>query len=159
MSDTVALRDVVPADREFLLRVYASTRAEELARVSWSDAQKEAFVAMQFEAQDLHYRREFARATFSVVVRGEQAIGRMYVAREHDALTLIELTLLPEFRGAGIGTELLGRLLDEARTARLPLRLHVDAGSPALRWYECFGFATVDRQGYHVAMEWRPPTA
>jgi len=75
------LRPAADGDRDFLLRVYASTREEELRLVDWSTEQKAAFVRMQFEAQDSYYREHYASAAFDVIeVDGEPA-GRLYVAR------------------------------------------------------------------------------
>ena len=156
MPPPITLRDAGPADREFLLRVYASSRADELAQVPWGEEQKRTFVAMQFEAQDVHYRQEFADAAFSVIVRGDQPIGRMYIARQPTEITLIEISLLPEFRNAGIGTALVEDLLEEARAAALPVRLHVELFNPARRWYERLGFEPLEEQGVHLWMEWRP---
>ena len=53
---SVSLRPVTDADREFLIAVYDSTRAQELAQVSWEEGQREAFVRWQFDRQDEEYR-------------------------------------------------------------------------------------------------------
>jgi hypothetical protein len=50
-------RPVADADTPFLYSVYVSTRTEELAAVPWSDAQKTAFLTMQFNAQRADYQR------------------------------------------------------------------------------------------------------
>jgi len=52
VEHALALRPAGPEDIAFLFRVYASTRTEELAPVPWSDEQKRAFLAMQFDLQD-----------------------------------------------------------------------------------------------------------
>ena len=51
---------------DFLYRVYASTRYEELAPAGWPPEQVEAFLRMQFRAQDTHYRTHFPAAAFAV---------------------------------------------------------------------------------------------
>lgn len=50
----VRLRPSQPGDRGFLVRLYASTRAEELDGLGWSDARRDAFLRMQFELQTRH---------------------------------------------------------------------------------------------------------
>jgi hypothetical protein len=50
--DLITLRPAIAADRQFLLGVYAGTRLEELAALPWDEGQKEAFVQMQFDAQN-----------------------------------------------------------------------------------------------------------
>ena len=76
----IRLRPVRPGDM-FLYEVYASTRQGELAVVPWDDAQKAAFLQMQFDAQHAHYQQHFAGAAFDIVLVDGQPAGRLYVAR------------------------------------------------------------------------------
>ena len=157
MSPSVSLRQVRDDDREFLYRVYASTREQELAVVPWDEAQKEAFLRMQFRAQDLHYREHFAAAAYQVIERDGEPIGRLYVDRRDDEIRIIDIALLPDHRGHGIGTALLEDLLTEAAEAGLPVRIHVERANPALRLYHRLGFAPVGDAGVYLLLEWRPP--
>ena len=150
------LRPAGAEDRDFLLRVYASTREEELRLVDWSDDQKEAFVAMQFEAQDAYYREHYDPATFDVIeVDGEPA-GRLYVARWEDEIRIVDIAILSEHRGRGTGTALLTTLLDEAAAAGKRLSIHVELNNPAQRLYERLGFAPVEEHGVYRLMEATP---
>lgn len=147
------LRPAGAEDRDFLLQVYASTREEELRLVDWSAEQKAAFVHMQFEAQDTDYRRNYEDASFDVIeVDGEPA-GRLYVDRRADDIRIIDITLLPEYRGRGIGTGLIRGLLDEAATDRKRLSIHVEVNNPARRLYERLGFVQVEERGLYLLME------
>lgn len=151
------LRPARSTDRPFLLRVYASTRAEELALVDWSPEQKQAFVAMQFEAQDRHYRAHYPAARFDVIERNGEPIGRLYVARGEDEIRLIDISLLPEHRNGGIGGTLLRALLEEAAAAGKRVRIHVEQFNPALRLYARLGFEELEERGVYKLMEWVPP--
>jgi ribosomal protein S18 acetylase RimI-like enzyme len=147
------LRPARAEDRDFLLRVYASTREEELRPVDWSAEQKAAFVQQQFEAQDAYYREHYDPATFDVIeVDGEPA-GRLYVARWEDEIRIVDIALLPEHRGRGTGTALVRALLDEAAAAGKRLSIHVEVNNPARRLYERLGFAAVEERGVYVLME------
>jgi ribosomal protein S18 acetylase RimI-like enzyme len=152
----IALRPVGSSDRDFLLRVYASTREDELRLVDWSADQKAAFVEQQFEAQDAYYREHYHPATFDVLeVDGEPA-GRLYVARWEDEIRIVDIALLPEYRGRGTGTALLRTLLDEAAAGGRRLSIHVEKNNPARRFYERLGFSEVADRGVYVLMEARP---
>lgn len=152
---SVELRPAEPADEPFLRDVYASTRAGELARVDWSDEEKRAFTDMQFTAQDAYYREHYEGATYDVIlVEGDRA-GRLYVARWTDEIRIMDIALLPEFTGRGVGTRLLETLIDEAASARRSLSIHVEKFNPALRLYERLGFRSVEDRGPYVFMEWR----
>lgn len=143
----------LPDDGDFLLSLYASTRRPELAGLGWSETEADAFIRMQFAAQASHFRRAFPTAAYSVVcVDGERA-GRLIVDRPGHEIIIIDLSLLPKFRGIGIGGGLVRRLLDEADADRLAVRCHVLRGSDARRFWERAGFLARDDDGAYVAME------
>jgi ribosomal protein S18 acetylase RimI-like enzyme len=152
----LALRPVTPEDRPFLERVYASTRAEELAAVPWTPLQKAAFLRFQFDAQDQHYRLHYANARFDVILAAGEAVGRLYVDRADTEIRLIDIALLPEHRGSGIGGALLAELIAEARREHKPLTIHVEHTNPAQRLYRRLGFRhTGTDTGVYQLMEWR----
>jgi ribosomal protein S18 acetylase RimI-like enzyme len=155
----LTFRPIVPEDEEFLYRVYASTRTDELAIVDWDDAQKESFLRMQFDAQHRYYQEQFKAAQFSVILSAGHAIGRLYVDRRDDEIRLVDIALLPEHRGAGIGSELMNRLLEEAAEVGKKVRIHVERFNPALSLYERLGFTRVEDQDVYFLMEWVPPPA
>ena len=150
----IHLRPIRPEDEPFLQRVYASSREEELKQVDWDEQQKDHFLRMQFEAQHSHYMEHFRDADFQLVLKGDEAIGRLYVDRRSDEIRLIDIALLAGFQGEGTGSGLLEALLDEARQMDLPLRIHVEKFNPALRWYERLGFRQIEEKGVYLFMEW-----
>jgi ribosomal protein S18 acetylase RimI-like enzyme len=152
---SVALRPATAGDRPLLLEVYASTRAEELDQVSWAPGQREAFVQMQFEAQDRDYRGRNPQGDFDVIEVGGAAAGRLYVDRRPDEIRIVDIALLPEFRGAGAGRRLIEQLMDEAAESGRRLSIHVEIHNRAARLYSRLGFATVAERGVYRLMEWR----
>jgi ribosomal protein S18 acetylase RimI-like enzyme len=148
-----ALRPVAPSDEPFLLRVYASTRAEELAPVPWTDEQKAAFVAQQFAAQSAHYARHYTGMSAHVILVDGAPAGRLLVARWEREIRIVDITLLPDFRGSGAGTALLHELMGEARDARKLLSIHVERQNPALRLYRRLGFRPAGDEGVYLRLE------
>jgi ribosomal protein S18 acetylase RimI-like enzyme len=153
----IALRRVERADEPFLYAVYASTRAEELAPVPWTEEQKSVFLRMQFAAQHAHYRTAYPGAEFSIVLAANEPVGRLYVDRAARELRLLDISLLPAFRAHGIGTTLMSRLLAEADAAGTPVQLHVEPSNPARRLYERLGFEFVQDVGVYWSMRRQPP--
>lgn len=153
-----SLRPAGPDDREFLARVYASTRAEEMALVAWDGAQKAAFVESQFAAQDRHYREHFADASFDVLVVGGEPVGRLTVARWPAEIRIVDVALLAEFRGRGTGTAVLRSLLAEGEASGRPVTIHVEKYNRALALYARLGFAPAADRGAHLFMRWLPPS-
>ena len=156
MSQPVTFRPIRDDDYEFLYRVYASTREEELQQTSWDDAQKEQFLRFQFTAQGQYYQQHFTDARFEVILLAEHPVGRLYVDRRADEIRVIDIALLPEHRGAGIGGGIMHDLLAEATESGKPVRLHVEHHNRAVRLYERMGFTTIGEHGIYSLMEWRP---
>ncbi len=155
-ATAVSFRPLAAGDLEFLYRLYASTREEELAPVPWSDEQKESFLRFQFDAQHRYYQEHFPDADYLVIERRERPIGRLYLDRRPDEHRLIDIALVPGSRGAGIGGAILRDLQEEAGAAGKPLRIHVERNNPALRLYARLGFEPLEEQGIYYLMEWRP---
>jgi GNAT superfamily N-acetyltransferase len=147
------LRPAADDEAELVFAIYASTREEELAQVVWGQADKEAFLRMQFAAQDSYYRQTFPEASYDLIVAGSEILGRLYVNAGPEAVLVIDLALLPQHRGRGIGTMLLERVLSEAGAAGKPVRIHVERFNPARRLYERLGFRVIEDQGVYLLME------
>jgi ribosomal protein S18 acetylase RimI-like enzyme len=152
----VTLRPIRDDDRELLYRVYASTREEELAPVPWTAEQKAAFLHMQAEAQHAYYQENYRGADWLVIERFGVPAGRLYVHRRPKEIRLVDISLLPEHRNAGIGSDLLRELIAESNAAGKPLRIHVEKNNPALRLYERLGFLPIVDKGVYHLMERAP---
>lgn len=151
------LRATCAEDRDFLLRVYASTRAEELALTDWDEAQKRAFLAQQFEAQHHHYQTHYQGARFDLILLDSEPVGRLYVARWREEIRIMDIALLPDYRNRGIGGGLLRDLLAEAAATSRRLTIHVERYNPALRLYRRLGFDPVGETGVYLLLALNPP--
>jgi ribosomal protein S18 acetylase RimI-like enzyme len=152
-SGRISLRPIQSDDQEFLFRLYASTRAEELAVVAWSDEQKEAFLRQQFGAQHAYWTEHYTGATFDLVLVDGKPGGRLYVDRWPREVRIVDIALMPEHRGSGIGSRLLKRVFAEADGAGKPVSIHVESYNPAKRLYERLGFVQVGDHGVYLLME------
>jgi GNAT superfamily N-acetyltransferase len=154
---TVTLRPIREEDLEFLLRLYATTRADEMAMVTdWSDEQKEWFIRMQFQAQHAWYQEHYGDAQFDLVLLDGAPVGRLYVHRRASEIRLVDISLIPELRGKGVGSALLRELMAEAEAAGKPLTIHVEKYNPAMRLYLRLGFKPIEDRGPYDLMEWKP---
>ncbi|HKP89928.1 MAG TPA: GNAT family N-acetyltransferase [Thermoleophilaceae bacterium] len=123
----------------------------------WDEATKAAFVEQQFTAQDTDYRRNWPNAAFDVIEVDGRPAGRLYVDRSDSELHVLDIALLPGFRGRGLGTRLLAELAEEAAGAGVPLVIYVEHQNPARRLYERLGFREVEEGPIYSRME-RPPS-
>ena len=113
---------------------------------------------MQFHAQDTHYQRQYPTAERSLVLLDQVPVGRLYLDRRADGIRIIDIALLPEHRGGGLGTALLRSILDEATARGVPVRLHVEPHNPAARLYTRLGFLPIGEAGVYQEMERPPPS-
>jgi ribosomal protein S18 acetylase RimI-like enzyme len=152
-----ALRKFRESDLEFLYRVYASTRADEMAMiVDWSRVQKEAFLRSQFQAQHRYYQENYPNASYDIIVNHGRDIGRFYVERMNNEIRIMDIALLPEERNRGLGRALMQAVLDEAVRTRRFVSLHVEERNPAMRLYKRMGFMIVGEVSFYKLMHWFP---
>lgn len=154
----VRLRPAADADEPLLFAVYAASRAAELAPVPWSDEQKLAFLTQQHEAQSSAYRTQHPEGQFLVVESPDgRPIGRLYLARlDGGEIRVLDVALLPEWCGRGIGTTLLNDVIATADREGVVVTLHVELWNPAIRLYERLGFREAARTDVYARMERLP---
>jgi GNAT superfamily N-acetyltransferase len=153
---TLRLRPVIATDDVFLLSIYASTRAEELAQAEWAAGQQEAFLKWQFDLQRREYDVRFPDAEYYLILIDGQPAGRIWIGRDSEQIRLLDIALLTEFQNRGAGTLLLRRLIDEAERAGKPLRHMVFVlNNDAHRFYERLGFTIIEDLGAYKHMEWK----
>jgi ribosomal protein S18 acetylase RimI-like enzyme len=154
----LSLRPAAPSDGSFLRMLYDGTRTAELAQFPWDAAQKEAFLKMQFEAQQGWYATAYPAAEHSIILLDERPAGRWMVQRDSDSILLVDIALLEEHRGKGIGGQLIERLIAESKTRHLPVRLQVQwTNQGALKLYRRLGFAIAGMDPLYCRMERKPP--
>jgi ribosomal protein S18 acetylase RimI-like enzyme len=152
----LALRPATTEDEHFLRQLFASTRATELALMPWDDQQKETFIRMQFSAQSGQYASSYPHAEHSIILWGQDPIGRLLVDKGEREYTLVDIALLADHQNRGIGTRLIKDLLREAAAAGEPVRLHVLANGGAMRLYERLGFYQTGGDTVYLEMMWVP---
>ncbi|MCC4605681.1 GNAT family N-acetyltransferase [Xanthomonas campestris] len=151
------LRPEQPDDSAWLEDLYASTRSEELAPIPWPETTKRAFLQQQFALQRAHYRQHFAGADFLIAQVRDERIGRLYLHRTATQHTLVDISLLPGWRGRGVGSQLIAHAQAMAREAGCALSLHVLHANPAAqRLYGRLGFVAGDSTQTHLQMHWHP---
>ncbi len=153
MQSGLGLRRSTEQDREFLYLVYASTRTEEMALTGWSKAEVDSFLRMQFQYQDISYKQNYPDAAYDVILIGDIPVGRLYVDRKPEKLSIIDIALLPQHRGQGIGGTIFHGLLDEADQKGQIVSLHVEANNPIRSFYASLGFVETGGSGIYSRLE------
>ena len=89
-----------------------------------------------------------------VIERDGVPVGVLQVERGADFIDLKQIFIRPNFQRQGIGADVVRRLISEAKSAGLPLRLRVLRVNPAQQLYKRLGFTVLRESPEHVYMEY-----
>lgn len=152
--------DLHPAtvnDDEFSFHLYCSSRQAEIAAFGWNPKQSSDFLRMQYNAREQVYRIQHPGLENSLIFVGDQPIGRLLVSRDDDAISLVDISIMPDLQGKGIGSSVIMALQAEAAETNRKVRLSVDPlNAGAQRVYLRLGFVVSCERETTILMEWKP---
>ncbi len=156
IKNQIKLRPVRANDQAFVVSVFASSRAERFANAELEQPQLQQILEMQFNAQKLQYQTQYPNADFSLVIFNDRPIGYFYVDRGTDCFVLIDIALLAEKTGRGIGTHIVSTLKTEAFKENKSILAHVDKRNvQAWSLWQRLGFQVVADNGIYLEIECR----
>ncbi len=150
----IAMYPATLADSDWLHEIQAGLLAEHLCDLP--PGEREMLVTMQGRAQARQCQLTWPSAQERVIRRGEERIGRVLLDLGSRHWHLVDITLLPRYRGAGRGTRVLRSLLAEAAAAGCDVQLEVRLDNPARRLYTRLGFRTMGSDGVYLSMTCSP---
>ena len=153
----ISLRPARDSDERFLKRVHDAARHWEFASLLQSGQADlyHTIMAQQYDSQHRFYFANYDTAHYGIIQCAGQPIGRLYVDYRDDEVRVLEIALLPEYRGCAIGRIVMTGICLEAAMRHKPVRLHVHYLSRAQRFYRQLGFREVALEGPDRLMEWR----
>lgn len=145
------LRPAHPVDdRSALLAAYASSRDSDPELARRHPDSRQSVIEHEFESRQLSYPIDFPEVRFFLLEAQGATAGRCYIQVTPSDVFLVDLVLLPVWRGHGHGTAVLTDLIHFARSTRRSLRLHVAKNNPrAARLYDRLGFARAEELTHH----------
>lgn len=150
----IRLRPVTPEDEPFLFEVYRGVRGEEMAAWGWNEAQQELFLKMQLKARDQSYPMYYPGLDDRIILFKDKSAGRLILSRTDEEIRLVDISLLPAYRNARIGTSVITSVLAEAEQTNRCVRLQVErTNDGARRLYERLGFLVTGENQTHFQME------
>jgi GNAT superfamily N-acetyltransferase len=155
--DDIRLRPETAEDETFLRRLNIAVRWNEFAALPLPPEQKIALLQQQYEARHKSYRAEYPDADFYIIERNGTAIGRFYLHRGKREHYMVDLAILPDHSGQGVGGAVFDMAMTEAKRAGVDVTLRVDHLNPAKRLYLRKGFIDVEDLGLDMLMRWTPP--
>lgn len=156
----LSFRPQEDSDWPFLRALFETARIDAGLLAAWPDEVRRPFLDQQFHFQTVHYARAYPDADRSIVMAGGQPIGRVILSRKTEEWWLVDIAMLPAWRGTGVGTLLLRSMQAAARAASAAcVRLTVESQNPARRLYERLGFSVEQECVPALAMIWRTSAA
>ena len=153
----VSLRTACNADAAFERALFETARPDEALFSAWPAADSARFLDEQFRCQTVHYAGVHPDADRMIALAGGEAIGRLILDAAAGNWCIVDIALLPQWRGRGIGACLLQAVQHQARrSGASAVKLTVEMGNPARRLYERLGFIATADEPPHVGMTWRP---
>lgn len=101
------------------------------------------------------FREAESRGSLQIVCECDVSIGALAVEKHPTHVQLEELFLLPSHQNRGIGSHLVRRIVREAETEKLSVRLRVLAVNPAVSFYKRLGFLVAAQTPERFVMEYR----
>ena len=134
----IALRPAAPADSEFCYRLHRAAMGEYITAVwGWDEERQRGF-----------HDRGFAPGQWQIITAGGTDVGMIHIEYRPTEIYLSRIEIHPEHQGQGIGTCLVGALIEEARRKGQDLVLDVLAvNRRAQALYRRLGLTEVARHG------------
>jgi ribosomal protein S18 acetylase RimI-like enzyme len=150
-----ALRLEAEADAPFRLALFKASRGPGWDQLPLPADMLTKIMEQQFNAQVQGYRAAYPRARLEIVTVDAEPVGRLATDRGADALHLIDIAVVAERRGQGIGGAVLCALMDEAAAAGAPVTLQVARDNlAAQRFYHRLGFVLTGADDTDLALRW-----
>jgi ribosomal protein S18 acetylase RimI-like enzyme len=151
----ISRRAVTGDDEAFIQRLIEEAVADELGAREWPEPARSKLLEIQYLARRRGYREAFPGATEEIVQRDGEAAGWLVTARDGESIRVVDIALLPEERGKGVGTACIRDLQGEAERSARMVRLSVVRNNPAALLYHRLGFRVTGGDEIRYAMEWR----
>ena len=128
-------------DESFLRRLVVETVAAELGASVWPEPMRTHLLGLQYTSRRQSQRINFPGADSQIIQFNGADVGWVVVDTLPDEVRLVEIMIMPELRGQGIGTAVVREILAAGGDAGKPVRLSVNPmNRAAIRLYERLGF-------------------
>ena len=97
--EEIKLRPVRADDEPFLLNLYTDSRKEERKYTTWNDEEWAEFMLLQFVAQNKDYQARYPDAKYDIIMFGDVAAGRLWVAEDDDEVIRQTLQQVSSIKG------------------------------------------------------------
>src|SRR5262245_64394049 len=110
----ISLRAESSADEPFLHRLVIEAVTQELAAESWPEPMRSHLIGLQYAARRQAVRTHFPDGHSRIILVDDREAGWLFFACLADEVRLVEIMILVELRGRGIGSMVIRCLIENA---------------------------------------------
>lgn len=156
----VTRRPESPQDDAFLRRLISETVTQELGAAAWPQPMRDHLVGLQEKVRRQTIRSTYPDAESQIIVVDGVEAGWVVVASLPGEMRLVEIMVLAEYRGKGVGSAVIREIMAVADHGGKKVRLGVNAMNPgAIRLYERLGFRRIGGDEIQHEMERAAPSS
>ncbi|UOF02170.1 GNAT family N-acetyltransferase [Bdellovibrio reynosensis] len=98
-------------------------------------------------------KREFETGRIEIIQAGNTDFGYLHLAKTEEKVQIVNILILPEHQGKGLGTTIIKDLIAKTKSANMTLELGVfKINTKAKSLYEKLGFKTFNETKTHYQM-------
>jgi ribosomal protein S18 acetylase RimI-like enzyme len=151
------LRPALPQDDAFVYQLFWQVIHDNLYAWSWDPNVRQTLLHLQVQSKRGAYAAAYPNADYAIMVLDDQPVGHMIIDRSGEFYHLVDIAIVPQQRGAGIGTRMILALCMEAEMMHKNVRLSVSSGNPrAADLYRRLGFRVIQDHETDLLMERAP---
>ncbi len=148
---------LTPEAGSLAYRLFAVDKLAEFAAIGLPQPQADELVQMQWRGRTLTYANQYHGAEdWTISIDEGTPIGRYLLQKTPQGVRMVDFAILPDWRGQGIGTQVLQKLIQSTATNGSVFSLRVEKNNRALNLYKRLGFTIVSSDEISFEMEWKP---
>jgi ribosomal protein S18 acetylase RimI-like enzyme len=152
-AGVLLLRPETDAERDFCFQLFRDSRPLETFLAHLPAELRVHLMRDQFNAQTQGYRAQAPDAAFSIIEHAGAAIGRIVLDRVRNAISIMDLAIVPAQRSRGFGSAIMRNLIQEGQATGMPVCLTAAVdNTAALRLYTRLGFAVTAQTPAYVGL-------
>ena len=151
------VRPALPEDDQFVYQLTYHVIYDQLYAWLWDPGMRHSLLDLQVQSKRSSYAAMYPHADHAIIMLDDECVGRMIIDRSGEFYHLVDISIMPKHRSAGIGTRLLLALCMEAEMMHKNVRLCVSVTNPrAANLYQRLGFRMIEDLQTDFLMERAP---
>lgn len=157
LKNRISIRPAVESDRRFVYEVFESVCDPAICGLD--EPLRSQLITMQFGGQCQDYSSKYPNAIDQIIEFDKTRIGRVYTDDSAGRIHIVDIAILPHWRGQGIGTAVLKSIFEVAQQSSKPVSLRVKKENRAVGLYKKLGFKVTGNDSLYVEMSLPPQQA